>query len=101
MIVVGSLAELLLVSTSPPPETRAVLVTDAGALGATFTVIVIVELAPAASGSLRVQGILWPPSVHDQPVPPAAVATNPAGRLSVTVIPPVVGEAPVLLTVKV
>ena len=59
------------------------------------------KLAPAASGSLRVQVTLWPPAVHDQPVPVAAVDVSPAGRLSVTEIGPLVGEAPVLLTVKV
>src|SRR5438132_739504 len=41
LIVVASLAESLLVLVSPPPETVAVLVTDAAALLATFTVSVI------------------------------------------------------------
>src|SRR5262245_23850586 len=102
MIVVGSLAELLLESTSPPPETMAVLVTDAGALGATFTVIVIGGYpAPGASGSLRVQGMLWPPTVHIQPVPVAPVNISPEVSASVTVMAPAVGESPVLLTVSV
>ena len=39
--VVGSLAELLPVFVSPPPDTVAVLVTLAPALAATFTVSVI------------------------------------------------------------
>ena len=39
-IVVTSVAVLFAVLTSPPPEMVAVLVTDAGALAATFTVIV-------------------------------------------------------------
>src|SRR3989304_2004232 len=38
LIVVGSLAELLVVFVSPPPDTVAVLVTLEGALEATFTV---------------------------------------------------------------
>jgi hypothetical protein len=38
VIVVRSLAVLLDVLTSPPPETVAVFVTEAGALLATFTV---------------------------------------------------------------
>jgi len=40
-VVVGSLEELLLRFTSPPPETAAVLVMPVAALLATFTVIVI------------------------------------------------------------
>ena len=40
-MVVGSLAVLLAVLVSPPPDTVAVLVTLAGALPATFTVRVI------------------------------------------------------------
>ena len=39
-IVVGSLAESLVVFSSPPPDTVTLLVTAAGALGATFTVSV-------------------------------------------------------------
>ena len=43
LIVVGSLAELLVVFVSPPPDTVAVLVTLEGALEATFTVRVMTE----------------------------------------------------------
>jgi hypothetical protein len=41
LTVVASFAVLLLVSVSPPPDTLAELVTELGALDATFTVSVI------------------------------------------------------------
>ena len=57
LMVVGSLAESLLVLVSPPPETAAMLVTLEGALPATFTVRVIAgKPAPAAKLSVRVHG---------------------------------------------
>ena len=43
LMVVVSLAVSLLVLVSPPPETVAVFVTDAGALLATFTARVMAE----------------------------------------------------------
>jgi hypothetical protein len=55
LMVVGSLAELSLVSISPVVETDAVLVTLKGAFEATLTSNVKDEFAPAPSTVLRVQ----------------------------------------------
>src|SRR5215469_9835068 len=101
MIVVGSVAVLLLVLTSPPPETLALLVTMPGALLATFTVNVMGGYEEwAESASLRVQVSV--PSVHDHPVPLMAVAVSPVGTVSVTVtVLPSVCLAPMLVTVSV
>src|SRR5947208_1678353 len=99
-MTVRSVTELLVVFSSPPPETVAVLVTLAGASPATFTVTVIGgQLPPAASASERWQVSVA--SVHVQPVPLRPVAGKPPGIVSVTVIVPLVGPAPTLLAVSV
>ena len=97
-IVVGSVAVLLPVLTSPPPATVAVLVRVAGALDATLTVSVSAGAsAPAAIGPLCVheRGA----TVQVQPAPLNAVGVRPPGRLSVTVIAPVVATPPAFFTV--
>src|SRR5258706_5910454 len=98
-MAVTSLAPLLVVTSSPPPATVAVLVTLAGAFDATLTVSVIKGYeAPAASTSLRVHAPAgW---LHVQPVPPIAVAVRPEGSVSLTVTVPLVGPPPLLRTLS-
>src|SRR5204862_329186 len=96
-MVVESVAELLPALRSPPPDTVAVLATDAGAVAETVTVRVIAgyEELPART-SERVHGPAgW---VQVQPVPDMAVATRPEGSVSETVTAPAVGAAAPLLT---
>ena len=107
--VVGSLAELLPLFTagSLPPEMLAMFVTDGNAAGATTTVTVIGLglVAPAAITVELVQvAVLLPTTVvaQFQPVPVGIAATvKPEGKLSVTVIVPLVAAAPALLAVSV
>lgn len=92
-----SLAVSLAVFDSPPPETVALAVNDAGALFATSTVSVMSsKLVPANRVSPRVHcnGL----SVQFQLVPLSAVAVTPVGRLTSTVIRAEV-SAPLLDTV--
>jgi len=92
LMVVTSLTVLSAGSTSPPSETAVKLVTLAGALDATLTVMVMGgKLAPETSASERVQVSVPRLAVH--PVPLMAVAVRPAGSASVTVI--VLAEAAV------
>jgi hypothetical protein len=86
VIVVGS---MVLAAVDPPPDTLTAFVTDAAALLATFTVTVIVELAPAPNTVLFVQVF----AAHAQPVPAMDTSVNPAGIVSATVIVPLVGPA--------
>ena len=89
VIVVGSLAESLLVLLSPPPDTVAVLVTLDGALLAMLTFKVIGEaLALAAKAVWFVQVTVCPESEQVQPAPLAPVGVNPLGTTSVTVMVP-------------
>jgi hypothetical protein len=100
LIVVASLEVSLPVFVSPPPDTVATLVTDDGALLATFTVSVIAGYAaPAASTSLRVQLGEPTPTSQFQPLPAMAVAVRPVGTVSSTVTAPLLGPEPTLLTV--
>ena len=111
MIVVGSLAELLplLKAGSPPPEMFTTFVTGeaANAAGLTTTVSVIGFglVAPALITVLLVQvAVLLPTTVVEQfqPVPVGVEATvKPVGKLSVTVIVPLVANVPGLLAVNV
>src|SRR6478735_4346290 len=92
---VGSVAVLLLVDESPPPDTVAVLVSEGPAFAATFTVTLMGSYVPlAARASARVQ--LTVASVQTQFVPVIAVAVKPAGSVSTTVTAPLVGAAPTL-----
>src|SRR5258708_27662185 len=80
-IVVGSVAVSLLPLASPPPETVAVFVTDAGALRFTETVSVISgKLRPGSMVSAREQLVS---DTQIQPGPLMAVAFKPAGSVSV------------------
>ena len=82
---------------SPPPETVAVFVTDAGALKFTETVSVISgKLKPGSTVSAREQ-LVSVAQVH--PGPLMAVAFKPAGKVSVTVTGSVVVAPPTLVTV--
>src|SRR5258708_3858560 len=96
LIVVASLAVLLAVLVSPPPETITELVMAIGALDAILTVMVMGgKASPAASTSERVQVSV--PRFALQPVPPNAVAVMLAGRGSVTVMVPLDGAVPTLV----
>ena len=97
-ICVTSLAESFAVLASLPPETVAVLVTDDGALAATFTVSVIgSKLVPANNTSPRVH--CRGERVQIQFGPLRSVAVSPAGRVSLTVISAEVSAPPMLETV--
>src|ERR1051326_1063854 len=96
-VCVGSLAVSFAVFDSPPPETVALAVNDAGALLATLTVTVMSsKLVPANKVSPRVHcsGL----SVQFQLRPLRSVAVRPAGRLTFIVIRAEVSAAPVLET---
>src|SRR5690348_4285999 len=102
LIVVGSLALSLVVSSSPPPDTLAVLVTIGCASLATSTVSVMSgKPAPAASTAdapVRVQERFE----QFQPEPAISVADRPAGSVSVTVtVEPSVGDAPAFVAFSV
>src|SRR2546430_4495545 len=98
---VRSVAVSFAVSTSPPPETVAVLVTELAADCATFTVIEIAGNDPLlATTSVLVHVAGCATIAHDHPVPDAAVGVSPAGSVSVTVVVPLVAVPPMLLTVN-
>src|SRR5205814_622561 len=98
MIAVISVAVSFDWLVSPPPETVAVFVTEAGALLATFTMSVIDGyVAAAASASLRVQVSVA--SVQFQFVPLMAVADSPTGKASVTVTVPELEAPPLFFAV--
>src|SRR2546429_402681 len=98
LIVVGSVVESLLVTTSPPPETEAELVTELDAVADTSTVTVIAGYEePAARASERVQ--VRVARVQLQPVPEIAVAVRPLGSVSDTVTVPLVAPDPEFDTV--
>jgi hypothetical protein len=100
MIVVGSLAESLLVFSSPPPDTDAEFVTELDALLATSTVTVTAGYDdPDVSASERMH--VKVPTVQLQPVPEIAVAIRPLGSVSVAVTVPLVGPGPEFETVSV
>ena len=98
LIRVRSAAVSFVVSVSPPPETVAVLVNDAGAFAATFTVTEMGKVwLPAGNDPTFVQVSVA--SVQLQLKPLIAVAVIPAGRVSVTVMVPLVGPPPLFFTV--
>jgi hypothetical protein len=91
----------LVVVTSPPPETDAVLVTDAAADCATLTVIAMAgNAALLATTVVLVQVTVCSTIPQLQPTPDAAVGVSPAGKVSVTVLVPLVAPPPMLVTVK-
>ncbi len=95
--VVGSVAVGVFVA--PPPLAVTELVTEPGAPVAFAVSVMGLPGAPAAMAIVLVQVALWPAPLQVHPVPAAALKVRPAGNASVTVIVPVVGEVPVLLTV--
>lgn len=81
-------ALLLFVTVSPPPETLAVLVMEAGALAAILTLSVISGAeTPAGMVVLRVQlATVLVEAAQSHPVPNVIVASvKPVGKVSVTV----------------
>lgn len=64
----------------------------------TATVNAMLLVALAANGPLWAQVTIWPETEQLHPVPVADTKLNPVGRLSVTVIVPVVGLEPAFLT---
>src|SRR5215469_14422485 len=98
-IVVGSVAVSFDVFISPPPETVAVFVTEAGASLATLTDIVIgSKLCLPARASFRVQVTVPKLVLQDQGKPLARPKVNALGSVSVTVTVPLVAPRPMLLT---
>ena len=95
--VVGSLAVSLAEFVSPDVETLAILVKFPAAL--TLTVRVILLVALAASGPAFVQVTVWPTAEQLHPLPVPETKFNPVGKVSVTVIAPVVLSGPTLVTV--
>ena len=92
---------LFVMFASPPPETVAVLVTEAAANCATFTVIEMAGNDPLlATTAVLVQVTICATIPQVQPLPDAAVGVSPAGSVSVTVVVPLVAAAPMLLTVN-
>src|SRR5450631_4480295 len=97
LIRVRSLAVSFVVSVSPPPETVAMLVSEAGAFGATFTVTAMGKVwLPTGNDPTLVQVSVA--TVQIQLAPVIAVAVIPTGNVSVTVMVPLVGPPPVFFT---
>ena len=70
-------------SSTPPLETVALLVSGPEAPPPTLTLIVrLAAVASEASAPLRVQVTVWPDAPHDQPVPEPELKLRPAGRVS-------------------
>src|SRR5438067_1345199 len=90
---------LLLVSSSVQEHaTTAVLLTVAGALAATFTLSVMVEVPFTAIGvPASVQVTACPMAPHDQPVPVPLANVSPVGSVSVTVMVPLLMTPPPLV----
>jgi hypothetical protein len=99
LIAVGSLALLLAVFMSPAVETVAVLVTLEAALADTLTVSEIPVLAPAGRGPALLHVTVCPAAkqLHVSELPDTK--PRPAGKVSVTVINPVVAAEPTFCTV--
>jgi len=95
--VVGSVAVGVLMA--PPPLTVTELVTEPGAPTALTVKVIGAPFAPAAMAVVLVHVAVWPAPLHVQPVPVAALKVNPVGSVSVTVMVPVVGDVPALLSV--
>ena len=94
-IVIPKLAVLLALLPSPPPETVAPTVAEAGALLATFIVTVTIETPLGVTGVDAMHVRLL--TVQFQPPPLRAVAVNPVERLIVNVTVPDEGIFPKLL----
>ena len=85
-IVVGSEALLFEALTSPPPETVATFVSDAGAVAATETVDGRCRIARAGASASEREQVAGTSQV--QPVPDMPVTVRPAGGCSATVTAP-------------
>src|ERR1017187_2019119 len=89
----------VLAVAAPPPDTLAWLVSGEEAFAATLAVTVMAGyLADGASTSLRLQ---IGNCEQSHPVPDITVTVSPAGAVSVTITCPLVGAAPILLTITV
>src|SRR5260370_920233 len=99
-LTVSVLDTLLLVLDSVHEHaTVAEFITVAGALFATLTFSVIVEVPLIAMGvAASVQVTACPLAMHDQPVPVPLANVSPVGSVSVTVMVPVVATPPPLVT---
>jgi len=86
---------------APPPDTLAVFDTLDTAATPTLTVNVIVLVAVGAMGPAFVQVTVWPEAEQVQPVPVPTINVRPVGRVSVTVIVPLVEAVPTFFTVRV
>ena len=96
--VVGSDDELFAPFVSPVVDTVAVFITLGTAAAATLTVNVIVLMALAANGPAFVHVTTCPAALQFQPWPVPDTKPSPAGNVSLTVIAPVVGVLPTLVT---
>ena len=100
IMLIESAAELLLVTVSPPPDTEALLVTDAGAFALMLTPRVIGGYA-AAEARLSDREHVNVDNVQVQPEPDIVVTVIPVGSVSVTLTGAVVARSPELRTVSV
>src|SRR5438552_960852 len=100
---VGSVAVLLAVFVSPPPDTIAVLIKDAAALAATLMEIGRASCRERVESAVEGEQLtVWPTGAPQvQPVPLALVGVMPTGKVSLTVTVPEVGAVPTLLAVSV
>src|SRR2546428_835166 len=95
---VRSDAESLAAFGSPGVATEAVLVTLGTAAAATLTVRSKARLSPDTIGPLCVAVTVPPAEAKLHPEPAPETKLRPAGSGSVTVIPPLVGPLPRLVT---
>src|SRR5712692_2629118 len=94
VVSVGEVA----VPVAPPPDTLAVFATLDTAATPTLAVHVI---RLVAMGPAFVQVTVWPEAEQVQPVPVPTMKVRPVGRVSVTVIVPLVEAVPTFFTVRV
>src|SRR5438552_1537431 len=100
-MAVGSAAELFAALRSPGVATVAPFVTAGNAALATDTVMLHSRLSPAAIGPACVAVTTPPAFANDQPAPAPLTNARPVGRVSLTLIVPVVPMLPTLCTASV
>jgi len=97
---VGSVAVLPVVPASFGSDTVTLFVSGVSVKASCATLTVIVKLLDpeAAMAVVLVQVTVWPTALQVQPVPAELANVRPAGRVSTTVVVPVVAAVPPLFT---
>src|SRR5207253_5780716 len=101
LMAVKSLALSLAALASPATEAVAWLTTLGNAAAPTLTVSVIVVESPMASAFGFVQVTLWPEAEKVQPAPAPDTKLSPAGKVSLTIMLPLVAALPTFVSLMV